>query len=375
MKNIILKLTNYVKLLVLILFFSILFDLAFNFILAEKFKKKIGISLNYSLFSEKYHHEIAPNIAVNEFWGNKNIKIYTDKNSLRILKNQKVFYETSENNIAFVGDSFVWGSGINYEDHFINQLNSNYNFLNLGYISYSPSIYYKKIENLLVDKNITIKNLFLFLDTTDVWDEGLAYREDINGNIVNNFKTNEENKKKIKKYLFKNYLKQNSFLYKFYEIYFRSIFRRSDDVKKCLNDKEDNFSKYLSWERLSYSYDRDLLNSPWVKKGKRKSIYYLDKIAKISKEKNVKLTLVLYPSAIEILKQIPENESLHMSFFRNWAKNNSIDYLNFYKILNKHPSGLKNYKEFFILCDIHWNENAHKVIRSAINTHLANSKF
>ena len=218
MKKIILKLAKYVKLLVLLLCFSILFDLAFNFILTEKFKKKIGISLNYSLFSEKYHHEIAPNIEVNEFWGNKKIKIYTDKNSLRILKNQKVFYETSVNNIAFVGDSFVWGSGINYEDHFINQINANYNFLNLGYISYSPSIYYKKIENLLVDKNITIKNLFLFIDSSDVWDEGVVYREDINGNIVNNFKTNKENKKKVKKYLFKNYIKSLKTHIKLYRI-------------------------------------------------------------------------------------------------------------------------------------------------------------
>ena len=191
MKKIILKLLKYVKFLVLLFFFSILFDLTLNFILPEKFKKKIGISLNYSLFSEKYHHEIAPNVEVNEFWGNKVIKVFTDKNSFRILKNQKPSYETSTNNIVFVGDSFVWGAGINYEDHFINQIKSNYNFLNLGYISYSPSIYYKKIENLLINKDINIKKFFLFIDTSDVQDEALFYREDVNGNIVNNLKTND----------------------------------------------------------------------------------------------------------------------------------------------------------------------------------------
>ena len=375
MKKIILKLLKYSQFIFLLLFFSILFDLSLNFVLSEKFKKKIGISLNYSLFSEKYHHVIAPNIEVNEFWGNRKKKIFTDKNSFRILKNQKASYETSINNIAFVGDSFVWGSGINYEDHFINKIKSNYNFLNLGYISYSPSIYYKKIENLLINKNITIKKFFIFIDTSDVQDEAIAYREDDNGNIVNNFKTNEQNAKKLRKYLLKNYLKQNSFIYKFYEVFFRSFLRRSEKVKKCLKDNNDNFYKYLNSERWAYSYDQNLLNEEWVKKGIKKNIFYLNKIKKISKENNIQLILVVYPSALEILKRVPEKESFHVNFIKNWAEENSIEYLNFYKIFNKYPTGLENYKKFHILCDVHWNEEGHKAVGEEINKYLVNTTF
>ena len=105
-----------------------------------------------------------------------------------------------------------------------------------------------------------------------------------------------------------------------------------------MNDSNDNFYKYLISDRWAYSYDQNLLNEEWVKKGMKKNIFYLNKIKKISKENNIQLILVVYPSALEILKRIPEKESFHVNFFRNWAEKNSIEYLNFYKIFNKYSS-------------------------------------
>jgi len=374
MKNVITKSAKTIKFMLILILVSVFFDLAINLVLPEKLKKKIGISLNYSLFSQKYHHEIASNIGVNEFWGNKKTKIYTDKNSFRILKGQKELYEMYDNNIAFVGDSFVWGSGVNYEDHFISQLKSDHNYLNLGYVSYSPSIYFKKIEDLLINKKISIKKVFLFIDTSDIWDEGVAYREDYDGNIVNNFKTDYENTKKVKKYLVKNYLKQNSFFFKFYEFFFRYYLRKPNNLNKCLNDNK-NFTKYLNWEKWRYSFDKNLQKEGWVKKGGKKSIFYIAKIARLLEENNAKLILVLYPSALEVVEEISEGKSYHINFFKSWAKKNSIEYINFYKSFNKYNNGVKNYKSFYILCDLHWNEEGHQVVGKIIDKYLSNVKF
>ena len=87
------------------------------------------------------------------------------------------------------------------------------------------------------------------------------------------------------------------------------------------------------------------------------------------------MILVVYPSALEILKRVPEKESFHVNFIKNWAEENSIEYLNFYKIFNKYPAGLENYKKFHILCDVHWNEEGHKVVGEEINKYLVNTTF
>ena len=132
---------KFLKTLVIILITIIFLDLFINLILPENLKKRIGTSRNYSLKSEQFHHDNAPNINVYEFWGNKKYKIKYNKFSMRIKNNESFNIDKSKKNIGFVGDSFVYGSGIDYKDHFISNLNGyNYNFLNLGYVSYSPSI-------------------------------------------------------------------------------------------------------------------------------------------------------------------------------------------------------------------------------------------
>ena len=62
MQKIIIKIVNYLKILFLIIFLIIFIDLFINILLPETFKKRIGITRNYSLKSNLFHHEIAHNI-------------------------------------------------------------------------------------------------------------------------------------------------------------------------------------------------------------------------------------------------------------------------------------------------------------------------
>ena len=81
---------KFLKTLVIILITIIFFDLFINLILPENLKKRIGTSRNYSLKSEQFHHDTAPNINVYEFWGNKIILFYvpkTKKDGIRLKLN------------------------------------------------------------------------------------------------------------------------------------------------------------------------------------------------------------------------------------------------------------------------------------------------
>ena len=77
-------------------------------------------TFSISLKSIKFHHKVASNIDLYEFWGNKKYKVVTNKYSMRVLSKNKRKINNSKKNIGFIGDSFVYGSGIDYENHFIN---------------------------------------------------------------------------------------------------------------------------------------------------------------------------------------------------------------------------------------------------------------
>ena len=148
---------NLIKKILIIIFVIIILDLFINILIPEKIKKEIGITKNYSLKSERFHHKIAPNINVYEYWGDNKYKVKTNVYSMRILNERSSKIEENKNNIGFMGDSFVYGSGINYDDHFINKLSNkfkNFNMLNLWFVSYSPSIYFKRIQYYVDEKKI-----------------------------------------------------------------------------------------------------------------------------------------------------------------------------------------------------------------------------
>ena len=83
------KIINFFKTLITIVSIIVILDILINILLSENLKKKIGTTRNYSLKSIKFHHKIASNIDLYEFWGNKKYKVVTNKYSMRVLNKNK----------------------------------------------------------------------------------------------------------------------------------------------------------------------------------------------------------------------------------------------------------------------------------------------
>ena len=366
------KTLNFIKIFLFILLSIIILDLFINILIPEKIKKKIGITRNYSLKSKIFHHEIAPNIDVYEHWGTNRYKVRTNKYSMRVLNEKYSKIYKNKKTIGFVGDSFVYGSGINYENHFISLLNSkndNYNLLNLGYVSYSPSIYLKRIEYYLNKKDIKFKKIFLFVDASDIQDEGIFYRENKNGQIVRKSLSNNEINKKARKYKVKNYLQQNSFLFKFSQFFQPNT---PDKGLDCLKKGENisNYIQYINYERFGYGIDKNIQKNKWVKEGSLKVIQYLDKINDLSNKQKFELIVVYYPSAVEVLKKNNFRDSMHYKLLKEWSSLNRVDFIDTSNSFNNSDSGLVNYEDNFIKCDVHWNKHGHKIIATYIQNFI-----
>ena len=70
----------------------------------------------WRISSNVYHHDILPNINVDESWGKNKYKLITNSLGFRDFKNNKIYKESDKKRLVLIGDSFIEGIGLNYED-------------------------------------------------------------------------------------------------------------------------------------------------------------------------------------------------------------------------------------------------------------------
>lgn len=357
-----------IKFVFIVIFIILLLDILINIVLPKKFTRSFGIMKNFSLYSEKFHHLPSENIGINDYWGNKKFKVYTNEYSLRVKKEDRSLkIKSNKNYNAFIGDSFVWGIGLNYEDHFINKLNKiEDNNINIGYVSWSPSIYHNRIK-YLINKKVKFDNIFIFLDHSDIADEGLLYFEEPGGNIVRPWRKNKtETRNKIENF-FKNY----SFIYRLSQI-IHDQFDKKNYIHNCKNKKiiKGYCFDLDTYNRFAHGYDNKIFKEKWVKKGQTKSENYVKKLKDLSIKNSFDIILVYYPSGLEVLEGIEFNKSEHFKFIKKLSILYNLKLINLNPIYENIKDPKKNYEYYFIKNDIHWNEESHKQIFNFLKKNL-----
>jgi hypothetical protein len=85
--------------------------------------------------------------------------------------------------IFFIGDSFTESPGVPYEQSFVGLFAQAFpalDVLNAGVSSYAPSVYYEKLKYLL-DAGLKFDEAVVYIDISDIQDEGVFYSYDQNG--------------------------------------------------------------------------------------------------------------------------------------------------------------------------------------------------
>ena len=146
----------------------------------------------------------------------------------------------------------------------------------------------------------------------------------------------------------------------------------NDKGKICLENKENvnDFLKYIDYDRFAYGFDENTQTKKWVNEGQNKVLKYLNKIKKLSNEQKFELIIVYYPSAIEVLKKIDFKKSLHYKLLKNWSDITNTLFIDTSLNFDTLNTGLKNYKQYFIVCDVHWSKNGHKIIAKNLSMFL-----
>lgn len=326
-------------------------------------------SNEYVIKNPIYHHDLTKNL-------NKKIT-YNNISTYQICTDHYGFKSECNNDhkisklidYAFIGDSFTEGVGLNYEDTFVGKFKKKKkinSIVNLGVSSYSPKIYFKKIEYLL-NEGFTFNKVIIFIDVGDILDENSYYIKDDstvgNKSQLNTIYTVYEDFNsfyKIKKVL-KSYLPITFIAYTQIQKLNLNLFKNKKSNFGNIKKQDDS----LINSRWTYENDFSDKDKKWIEKGKNDSINFVDKLFELSKTKNFKISLAIYPWPAQILFDEDTGRSTLGKFWGDYCENkceNFINYLEIFHEIKKKMNKEKIIETYYIKNDVHFNKFGNDLI-------------
>jgi len=134
-----------------------------------------------------YSHTLKPLYSTDSaVWGNARFPVRTNSLGFRDASMRTIAKQPQgKRRLVVIGDSFVEGIGLAWDDTFVGLLAKaapQLEVLDAGVLSYAPSVYYRKTKWLL-DSGYTFDEILVYVDISDVQDEAIAYREEPDGTI------------------------------------------------------------------------------------------------------------------------------------------------------------------------------------------------
>ena len=377
----------------------ILYLVAFDFIISQLFfldilyKKKIEIfksdienrvphnEYKYtfkknSKFIARYDHKYS----LKDYLINTNNLGFRDK-EIRTLKKEKTYS-------IIIGDSFVEGVGLEYDDTLTAILNKKlskkefekFEFLNAGVSSYSPYIYKKKIMDI-INKNewLKVESVVILYDKSDIADNTGFYNEPENFPIEKKVFKNRKREKLI------NDFKNLQFISIFTEQTISGIF-----LREIIGGSVENFLRYIKfylksqkvYNKKFYNINKAHINSlyasdfhrlqsffyypKWEIEGKKSINFAFENFYNLKNfltDRGIKLVVVIYPWPFELIDNKVRNKYLNYINLKFNEKN--IDNLVIYDEFIK-GNVAENILKFYLLKDVHYNKFGNKVLGDEI---------
>ena len=323
------KILDFLKISSTIILFSFVLSLFIDFFFGKSILNKLDPYLSNTDFYERlirvdhsfYHHTLKKNIEYKKAQGfGEYHTLCTDNHGFKYKCNSK---RGKKFKVAFLGDSFVEGVALNYQDTFVGKFENEkkYPIANLGVTSYAPNIYLSKMKFLL-DNGYKFEHLILFVDISDLYDDNTFYK--INKDLSVTEKKAKDKNLKRRKFLRYNFPLTN------YYMYVIKMNNRLNKEVPPLKSEEPIFSERASKKAMwTYKSDNELegYEGP-ISKTQNEMIFAMNKLYEILEKKNIKLSLAVYPWPQQL--ELNDENSKHVKMWENFVKKNVLNSLIFF---------------------------------------------
>ncbi|GJL64929.1 MAG: hypothetical protein NPIRA04_35830 [Nitrospirales bacterium] len=302
-----------------------------------------------------FHHTLKANGQQQEQkWGHLSSPLYTNSLGFKDREIRQVPLTSSKFRILFIGDSFTEGIGIDYEKTFVGLIDAalmqqNIEVLNAAVSSYSPMIYFKKVEYLLETVKLDFDHLLVFLDISDIEDE--VQRYDLrDGRVVGLMSQTS----RIKEFVYE------------YTGLMKNIWTLAVTLQKTLSPthedlRSDEERRYgINQERSLWTVN-DAMFEEYGRRGLEKAQHHMDLLYQLLQRHQKEMTIAAYPWPDQIVHK--DLHSRQARFWQEWAQKHSVNFFNFFPLFISPESDAKKVLgQYFIEGDVHWNEQGHNLM-------------
>jgi hypothetical protein len=303
-----------------------------------------------------WHHELRRNVEFMRTWGGKLYSFRSDQYGFRTGACAGTNAAAETNNTVFiVGDSFVEGLGYPFEETLTGLLACSYRqrglvVRNLGVASSSPIIYWRMVEESAARLGLTPKEVILFLDISDIHNDGVDYREE-NGRVVGNVIADPPDFSRRTK----NFLKRNFM-----------TFAIAAGVMDYRRSRHFDASTALNKPLSMWTVDPQRLEA-WGRRGLENAAANLGKIVQRCAEWRCRVTLVVYPWPDQVVHK--DRDSIQVRYWRDWSARNGVRFIDAFGPFFELPA-METIERYFILGDIHLNATGNRLLYDEVWKHL-----
>ena len=360
--------------IIIIIFLSLLSFLIIDLFIS-KFTNLFHIRkncYNYYKINNKnknyYSYDLSRNCFAFEHKGKTpSYNVYTDDNGYRTgkAKNKK-----KDKKILFLGDSFTYGFGVDYEYSIPGQLSkkleNEHEIINLALTGYSPSMNLFKLKEYLNKNNPDeVKKVFYILDITDVHDEanrwtdleGLDKPVLLDKKVENEIKKTFEIKEKFRSTRFLAY------------VFNKNIRNFKKSVRKFFYESSNEIEPGTYWGKFTHTPKEKLRRDKqyqalWVNDenfGLKKIEKKILEISKILSRKNIDFYIVIHPWRETL--ELGQNEFSWEIYAQNLClKANCKKMINFFDEVRDLKNSQINWKrKMYFRLDLHHTKYGNKL--------------
>jgi len=321
----------------------------------------------YRVPNPYYHHDLAPDHATDSaMWGPIAYPLRTNSLGFRDSAVRTVPARGTRPRILLIGDSFTEGLGVPFDSTAAGFLarkldTAGVDVLNAAVLSYSPAIYWKKVQ-FLVEAGIAIDAVVVLLDVSDVQDEALRYRVDsVSGHVID---APEEHA------TFWESWAHNSIALRAASKALRLIRPHAPYGGCFAPDVLQDVDCRAGWT-LSPAVMRR-----YGEAGLALADSNMTKLAALLRARRIPLTVVVYPWPQQL--QWADRASRQESYWRSWSAREGAAFISLFQPLfaQVDARGLDaTIAENFIAGDVHWSAAGHRLVAAQLAAMLALPKM
>jgi lysophospholipase L1-like esterase len=312
--------------------------------------------LDFRIAHPVYHHDLGPNVDVIARWGDAEYTMRTDELGLRAASVPSDAPHPSRQRLLVIGDSFVEGVGLAYEETFVAGLAARLatrgvEVVNAGVVSYSPSIYLVKTRFLVEERGLSLDAVLVLLDVSDIEDEAVYYRIADDGTVT------REDTGGLRDALF-DFVERNTILLSS----LRTLARRLREDRAAPRPEDA-----LNRARALWTHDE----AAWGEYGERGlglATERMNALARFLDERAVGLAIAVHPWPDQIVHG--DLESVQVRHWRAWAAERGAIFIDLFpSFIGSRPAD-EVLDAHFIAGDVHWNARGHGLVARALGDGL-----